>query len=96
MIRLAALTLALGLSAALAEDIGPQGRVIIVESFPLDCAGPCPETGPTAMSSDVDGDSEADFVTFSDGAPCGLTVSTVCEAQADASSVIEAGANTSL
>jgi hypothetical protein len=84
MFRALLLTFALGLTPALAEDIGSAQ---IIEDFAFTCDGPCPEAGPIAMSSDEDGDGEAEYVTFTDEIPCDTT----CEAQADASRITDAG-----
>lgn len=83
MIRALLLTFAFGLTPALAEDIGSAQTV---EDYAFTCDGPCPEAGPVALSSDEDGDGEAEYVTYSDETPCGAD----CEAQADASTMTDA------
>lgn len=92
MIRAITLCFALGLTPALAEDLDASGSAQMVEDYAMYCDGPCPEAGPTAMSSDEDGDGEAEYVTFTDETPCGLEGDMSCEAQADASSVTETDA----
>lgn len=86
MYRAILLTFALGLTPALAEDLGTTGSAQVIEDYAFICDGPCPEAGPTAMSSDEDGDGEAEYVTYTDETPCDFA----CEAQADASTVIVA------
>lgn len=61
MYRVLALTFALGLTPAFAEDIGAP----ILDDLPV-CDGTCPEPTVTAMSSDLDGDGEAEYFDFED------------------------------
>jgi hypothetical protein len=56
-----ALCFALGLTPALAEDIGAP----ILDGLPT-CGEACPEPTVTAMSSDLDGDGEAEFFDIDD------------------------------
>ena len=61
MFRALALTFALGLTPAFAEDIAAP----ILDGLPT-CDGTCPEPTVTAMSSDLDGDGEAEYFDVED------------------------------
>ena len=63
MYRTLAFCLALGLTPAFAEDAAP-----ILDGLPT-CDGTCPQSTVTAMSSDLDGDGEAEYVDIQDPEP---------------------------
>lgn len=61
MYRALALTFALGLTPALAEDLGAP----VLDGLPT-CGAACPEPTVTAMMSDLDGDGEAEYFDIDD------------------------------
>lgn len=82
MYRALALTFALGLTPAFAEDFGAP----ILDDLPSTCNGTCPETTVTAMSSDLDGDGVAEYFEIEDSkaqvtlaeAECGADIGATC------------------